>query len=151
MSDRRSRRDTDVSDRSASDRKKNYHRILSVIDKQTGYGQPVLVSANTLWQVAVADGSMRHEASERALRATVENDHVIRWKDESGQIRYCLTPAGVEELPHAELPIYETADESKLRDALGTENQRPKPDQLVTEVLATHIQSLQDRMEGDDA
>lgn len=133
---------TEVEDRSATDRKEAYHRVLGTIKQNSGHSQPVAVAASTVWITTISHGSLSHEASKRALQAARENEHVVRWRDEAGKVRYLLTPAGVAELPYAAMPIYAPRDEGPLREVIGTESERADPAQPVLETLVAHVRSL---------
>ena len=131
------------------DSERPYRRVLGIIHCNTGDPQPVTIKQPTFWTKVKHTPVAKADAA-KALRAARENDHVFRHKDDAGEIRYGLTPAGVAELPDAAMPIYAPEDEAALRDTLGTENSRPNPNALVTESIATHIQSLPDGGESDE-
>lgn len=123
-------------------------RFLAVIHKNVGDPQPVLLRAHVLHQLLSQSGvDLRH--AHTARDAALEHGLAFRWQDDEGQVRYGLTPEGVDVVPGATMPIYGPDDIDALQAVVGTENSRPEPDQDVLTTMAAHIRSVRDGGEDD--
>lgn len=125
-----------------------YHTLLSTIAHQTGDPQPVLVDATALWTTAVAHGSLAHTDAAAAMQAAREVDHVLRWRDGNGDLRYGLTGDGVAVTPHVKTPLYDAADADALQAVIETEASREDPDQDVIGWCNRRLAAIE---EGSDA
>ena len=59
-------------------RKEAYHKVLGVVEHNTGGKQPAMVSRTTVRQIASTSGFSASE-SKTAIRAAVENGDLITW------------------------------------------------------------------------
>jgi len=128
--------------------RKARERFLGTIHKNVGDPQPVLLRAHVLHQELSQSGvDLRH--AHTARDSALEHGLAFRWRDGEGQVRYGLTPNGVDAIPGAEMPIYGPDDIDALEDVVGSENSRPDPDQDALTTIAAHIRSVRDGGEDD--
>ncbi|MFA1612029.1 hypothetical protein [Halobellus rubicundus] len=128
--------------------KRHYRRVLGVIHKNTGHGRRPMYASHALW-TKLGEFALSRSEARSALKAARENDAVIRWKDGEGQLRYGLTPDGVDELPDATMPIYTPEDVDALQAVIEREASRPEHDQNQ-DVIGWANQHLQAIREGSD-
>lgn len=117
---------TGAKPRTQKHRRADYEQTLSTIRANVGDPQSPLVAAHALWTTLVANGRLEHEFAQSALRAGVENGHVLRWTDGDGTVRYALTTAGLDEARGTD--PYGPADADVLRACIATEADRAEPD-----------------------
>lgn len=117
-------------DATAHDRRWRYRKLLRTIAYQTGHPQPVMCSARTLWTTLVANGSVDHHDAKSALRAARENDHVVR-RETDDDVWYGVTTDGIDAVEELSRPLFEPADESKVREILTAEVGSDEPNKRL--------------------
>jgi len=133
-------------DESGPDRRERYHRLLEVIVHNTGDPQHVLARGAAIWTVTHSSNIPTGEAL-TAMRAGLENGHVIRWHDPDGHHRYGLTADGVAQSRWAEPPLYGPADRAQLREVIETEAATADPDRAVIGWCNRRLAAIE---EGDE-
>jgi len=107
---------------SRADRRDRYHRLLRILEHNSGDPYPPLPRWSAIATTARAAG-VDLEDFRTARRAAVERDDVIRWRDGAGDLRVGLAdpPAG----------HFSDDDVDALRAIIETEASRERPDQSV--------------------
>jgi len=117
-------------------------RTLGTVLHNTGDPQPVGVAVQHLYLSTVNHGPVDHDHARKARDAALENGLLVAYEDAAGTERYGLTADGVAAIDHAEMPIFDAADEDALREVLEVETSRPDPDKDVIGWANTHLLSL---------
>lgn len=103
-----------------------YNSVLRVVDHQTSPKQPPGVRPGTVRLVLVAHADIDADGVEKALRRAEDNDDLVAWRDDDGQLR--LT----------------RCTESDLKRLLGHFNTELHPPVQACERIATLIREVKD-------
>lgn len=78
------------SQQDAVDTERRYNRVLRTIDHQTSPMQRPGVRPATLYLTLVGHGQYSRRGVKTALQAALDNDDAIAFRDDDGDLRFCL-------------------------------------------------------------
>lgn len=133
---------------SHADRRDRYRSILGAIHHNTGDPQYPVVTASALWTI-VRHSNLSVRKATSSLKASRDNDHVIRWKNGDGKPCYGLTESAYDEIPHCDAHGFGPEDVDALREMIEVEASRPEPDQDLIGWCNTRLAEI-NREDSDD-
>jgi len=78
------RTDGSDDDPDRAERKRRYEHVVQCVAVNTTEKQPPGLDRRQLYLHLVQHGSLHHDAAQSALRAAIENDELVPWRDADG-------------------------------------------------------------------
>lgn len=76
--------------------KERYNRVLNVVDAQTSSMQPDGIAIHTLVRLCRENLGLSRTEAHNAIRAACENGKLLKYRDQSGTVRYTRFTATTE-------------------------------------------------------